>query len=62
MLENVPNLIKMDSMSGDLTLTLPEGAGFTVSLDAMSSDFSSDFPTVKKTRATSAATDTARSK
>lgn len=49
-LENVPNLIKMDSMSGDLTLTLPEGAGFTVSLDAMSSDFSSDFPTVKKNK------------
>ena len=40
----------MDSMSGDLTLTLPEDAGFTVSLDAMSSDFSSDFPTVKKNK------------
>lgn len=49
-LENVPNLIKMDSMSSDLTLTLPEDAGFTVSLDAMSSDFSSDFPTVKKNK------------
>ena len=49
-LENVPNLIKMDSMSGGLTLTLPEDAGFTVSLDAMSSDFSSDFPTVKKNK------------
>lgn len=49
-LENVPNLIKMDSMSGDLALTLPEDAGFTVSLDAMSSDFSSDFPTVKKNK------------
>ncbi len=49
-LENVPNLVKMDSMSSDLTLTLPEGAGFTVSLDAMSSDFSSDFPTVKKNK------------
>lgn len=49
-LENVPNMIKMDSMSGDLTLTLPEDAGFTVSLDAMSSDFSSDFPTVKKNK------------
>ena len=49
-LENVPNLIKMDSMSGDRTLTLPEDAGFTVSLDAMSSDFSSDFTTVKKNK------------
>lgn len=49
-LENVPDQVKMDSMSGDLTLTLPEDAGFTVSLDAMSSDFSSDFPTVKKNK------------
>jgi len=49
-MENVPNLVKMDSMSSDLTLTLPEDAGFTVSLDAMSSDFSSDFPTVKKNK------------
>ena len=40
----------MDSMSGGLTLTLPEDAGFTVGLDAMSSDFSSDFPTVKKNK------------
>lgn len=49
-LENVPDQVKMDSMSGGLTLTLPEDAGFTVSLDAMSSDFSSDFPTVKKNK------------
>ena len=49
-LENVPDRVKMDSMSGGLTLTLPEDAGFTVSLDAMSSDFSSDFPTVKKNK------------
>ena len=49
-LENVPDQVKMDSMSGDLTLTLPEDAGFTVSLDAISSDFSSDFPTVKKNK------------
>ena len=49
-LENVPDKVKMDSMSGDLALTLPEDAGFTVSLDAMNSDFSSDFPTVKKNK------------
>lgn len=49
-LENVSDKVKMDSMSGGLTLTLPEDAGFTVSLDAMSSDFSSDFPTVKKNK------------
>ena len=49
-LENVPDQVNMDSMSGGLTLTLPEDAGFTVSLDAMSSDFSSDFPIVKKNK------------
>lgn len=49
-LENVPDQVNMDSMSGGLTLTLPEDAGFTVSLDAMSSDFSSDFSTVKKNK------------
>lgn len=49
-LENIPDKVKMDSMSGGLTLTLPEDASFTVSLDAMSSDFSSDFPTVKKNK------------
>lgn len=42
---NVPNRISMDGMSGDLNLMLPENCGFTVSIDAMSSDFHSDFPT-----------------
>lgn len=42
---NVPNRITMDGMSGDLELTLPEDCGFTVSIDALSSDFHSDFPT-----------------
>lgn len=42
---NVPSRISMDGMSGDLDLTLPEDCGFTVSIDAMSSDFHSDFPT-----------------
>lgn len=41
--DNVPNRIDMDSMSGDLDITLPSGAGFTVSMDALSSDFVSDF-------------------
>lgn len=41
--DNVPKRIDMDSMSGDLDITLPSSAGFTVSLDAMSSDFTSDF-------------------
>lgn len=47
-LSNVPSRISMDSMSGDLDITLPEDAGFTVDMDAMSSDFSSDFPTTIK--------------
>ena len=42
---NVPSRISMDGMSGNLDLTLPEDCGFTVSIEAMSSDFHSDFPT-----------------
>ena len=42
---NVPDRIDIDGMSGDLDLTLPADCGFTVSIDAMSSDFTSDFPT-----------------
>lgn len=44
-LENIPSRIDMDSMSGDLDLTLPENAGFTVTMDGMSSEFDSDFET-----------------
>lgn len=44
-LNNVPSKIDMDSMSGDLDITLPADAGFTLSMDAMSSDFVSDFET-----------------
>lgn len=40
---NIPRNIKMDSMSGDLELTLPEDAGFSVTIDGMSCTFSSDF-------------------
>lgn len=42
---NTPSKIDLDSASGDLELYLPEDCGFSVSLDALSSDFSSDFPT-----------------
>lgn len=42
---NVPRQININTASGDLDLTLPESCGFTVSMDAMSSDFTSDFPT-----------------
>ena len=42
---NTPRRIDIDTASGDLDLTLPENCGFSVSLDTMSGDFSSDFPT-----------------
>lgn len=42
---NVPLRIEADMASGDLDLTLPEDCGFTVSLDALSGNFSSDFAT-----------------
>ena len=44
-LTNIPTKIDVDTMSGDLDITLPENAGFTATIDAMSSDFTSDFPT-----------------
>lgn len=44
-LRNVPQRIDLNTMSGDLDVTLPEYCGFTVSMDAMSSDFSSEFET-----------------
>lgn len=42
---NVPSRMDMDSMSGDLDITLPEDSGFSLQMDAMSSDFSSEFAT-----------------
>ncbi len=44
-LSNVPSRINMDGMSGDLDLTLPDDAGFSAGVDAMSGRFTSDFPT-----------------
>lgn len=44
-LTNVPQRIDMDMASGDLDLTLPEDCGFTLSMEALSSDFTSDFAT-----------------
>lgn len=46
--DNIPQRIDMDSMSGDLDITLPSSAGFTVSMDALSSDFYSDFDYFQK--------------
>lgn len=40
-----PQRIDMDSASGDLDITLPEGSGFRVTIDALSGKFQSDFPT-----------------
>ena len=47
-LDNVPRRISVDTMSGALDLTLPENAGYTLKLDAMSSAFRSDFDTTLK--------------
>lgn len=44
-LYNTPSRIVVDSMSGDLDLTLPVDTGFTVKMDGMSNGFTSDFPT-----------------
>jgi len=41
-----PRRIDVDSMSGNLELTLPADAGFTARVEGLSSRFSSDFETV----------------
>lgn len=44
-LANMPDEVKMNSMSGKLSLTLPDGAkGFTVKYNSKSGFFHSDFP------------------
>lgn len=47
-LYNTPSRMKVDSMSGDLDLTLPEDTGFTVKMDGMNNGFTSDFPTTMR--------------
>ena len=42
-LVNIPTLIDVDTMSGDLDITLPEDAGFSLRMDTMSDTFSSEF-------------------
>lgn len=44
-LSNSPSEIELEGVSGDLTLVLPADCGFTVSLDSVSGDFSSDYAT-----------------
>lgn len=41
--QNTPKSIDMDGLSGSLDIALPEDCGFTVSMDGLSSRFSSDF-------------------
>ena len=47
-LRNQPKSIKLESVSGDLNLTLPEGCGFTVDKDTVSGRVSSELETVEK--------------
>ena len=42
-LYNTPNRMDMDGMSGSLDLTLPEDCGYSVTMDGISSHFSTDF-------------------
>ncbi len=45
-LTNTPRRMTLDSMSGDLDITLPADSGFSVKVDGVSSRFSSEFPTL----------------
>ena len=45
---NVPGSLELDTASGDLEMTLPEDAGFTVTMDTMSGTFESDFATTNR--------------
>lgn len=42
---NTPNEIKMDGVSGNLTLELPDDCGFIAEMDTVSGSFSSEFET-----------------
>lgn len=45
---NFPKSIDVETVSGDLNLTLPEGCGFTVDKDTVSGRFSSELPTTEQ--------------
>ncbi len=47
-LTNVPNRLDMDTASGDLDITLPANAGFTLDMDTPSGSFHSAFETTMK--------------
>ncbi len=44
-LRNIPSRLDLDSMSGNLEICLPPDAGFTLAMDTMHKDFSTDFKT-----------------
>lgn len=47
-LSNNPKRLSMDSMSGDLDITLPQDSGFTLTLDGLSTELTSDFQTTRQ--------------
>lgn len=47
-LTNIPGSLDLDTASGDLDVTLPADAGFTVRMDTMSGNFDSDFTTTQR--------------
>lgn len=47
-LQNIPRSINMESVSGDLELTLPKECGFSATLDGISGSFQSEFSTITK--------------
>ncbi len=46
--ENVPTQIEVESGSGDLDITLPANAGFTLRMESMLGSFTSDFTTTQQ--------------
>lgn len=45
---NCPQQLTMDGMSGSLDVTLPQGSGFTVALDGMSTQFETELPVTSR--------------
>ena len=45
---SIPKSLDLDTASGNLDLTLPEDAGFTVTMDTVSGEFTSDFTTTQR--------------
>lgn len=47
-INSIPSRIDINTMSGDVDLTLPESAGFSLAMDTMNGDFNSEFETTLK--------------